>query len=139
MEKAAGCIIVKYFNEVPHILMAHPAGNWKNKKFGFPKGHLEEGEDLTEGAKRETIEESGITPDILEYLGSVYTKNKKKKVHAFIALYKSGPLDGKKATNFQKEEVDVVKFYPIDKAIQMAHPYQKELFEKAKEYVENEL
>lgn len=139
MEKAAGCIIVKYFNEIPHVLMVHPAGNWKNKKFGFPKGHLEEGEDLTIGAKRETEEETGITPDILDYLGQVKTKSKKKIVHAFIALYKSGSLEGKKATNFQKEEVDVVKFYPIDEAIEMAHLYQVELFKKAKEYIESEL
>lgn len=134
-ETSAGCIIVKTYNGVPHVLLVHAAGNWKNKQFGFPKGRTEDGEDIERAAIRETKEETGITPDVLEHLGSAKTKKTKKTVHAFMALYKSGSLDGKKATDFQREEVDIAKFYPLDKAIEMVYAYQKPLMEKAKEYV----
>lgn len=138
-ETSAGCIVVKTYNGVPHVLLVHAAGSWKNKKFGFPKGRVEDGEDIKRAAERETKEESGITPDILDYIGSAKTKKAKKTVHAFIAFYKSGPLDGKKATDYQREEVDVAKFYPIKKAVDMVYAYQKPLLEKAKKYIEENL
>lgn len=138
-EISAGCIVVKTYNGIPHVLLVHAAGNWKNKKFGFPKGRVENGEDLKSAAARESKEETGITSDVLDYIGSTKIKKSKKTVHAFMALYQSGPLDGKKATNFQREEVDVAKFYPIDKAIEMVYSYQKPLLEKAKKYIEEEL
>lgn len=135
MIESSGCVVVKAYNGVPHVLLVHAAGNWGNKRFGFPKGHVEENEELEITAARETEEETGISPDILEYLGSANTKRSKKVVHAFIAFYKSGTLDGKKAVNFQKEEVDVAKFYPIDRAVEMVYAYQKPLLEKAQKYI----
>jgi len=137
MQVAAGCMIIKYYNGIPHVLMVHPSGNWKNLTFGFPKGHVEEGENLIKAAARETIEETGIEADIIDYLGFAYTKGKRKKVHAFVAYYKNGPIEGKKATNFQKEEIDVARFYPLEKAIAISHKYQKPLFEKLKKYIDS--
>lgn len=137
MEESAGCIIVKHFNGVPHILLAHAAGNWRTKLMGFPKGHVDEGEDTKRAAIRETKEEVGITPDIINYLGSSKTK-KGKRVHAYMAFVKSGRLDGKKAVDLQKEEVDLAKFYPLDKADEMVYVYQRPLIKKAQEYVKRE-
>lgn len=129
--------MVKQFNGEPHILMVHAAGNWRNKKFGFPKGMVEKGEDLSAAAIRETREETGIVPLILDYLSSV--KKKKKEVHAYIATYESGALKGKEAVDYQRSEVDVAKFYPLDQAINMSYDYQKPLFEKAQKYIEENL
>jgi predicted NUDIX family NTP pyrophosphohydrolase len=137
MDRSAGCIIIKHFNGVPHVLLAHAAGNWRSKLMGFPKGHVDEGEDLKKTAIREVQEEVGVTATILDKLGEVKTK-RGKQVTAFVALYKSGRLDGKKALDLQKEEVDWAKFYPIDQAIDMVYSYQKPLFQKAKAYIEKE-
>lgn len=136
MDKSAGCIIVKEFDAEPHVLMIHAAGNWRNKKMGFPKGEIHNGESPHETAIRETKEEVGITPIILDSLGTVKTRSGKKEVHAFIALYGDGPLDDKKATKLQKGEVDYAKFFPIDSAIEMCYEYQRPLFERAKKYIE---
>ena len=137
MEESAGCIILKHFNGIPHVLLAHAARNWRIKLMGFPKGHVDEGEDIKTTAIRETKEEVGITPDIVYYLGSSKTK-KGKKVHAFFAFVKSGKLDGKKAVDIQKEEVDLAKFYPLDKAENMVYVYQRPLIKKAQQYVKQE-
>jgi 8-oxo-dGTP diphosphatase len=134
---SAGCVVMKVFNGEPHVLMTHSAGNWQNKLFGIPKGHVEQGEDLKEAALRETKEETGITAEIIDYLGSV--KKPGKTVHAYIALYKSGSLDGKKAIDYQRSEIDVAKFYPVDQAVEMSYTYQRELLKKAKEYIETEM
>jgi NADH pyrophosphatase NudC (nudix superfamily) len=137
MVTSAGCVVVKTFNGEPHILMTHSAGNWQNKLFGIPKGHVEKGEDLKEAALRETEEETGIKAEIVHYLGSV--KKPGKTVHGFIALYKSGSLDGKKAIDYQRAEIDVAKFYPVDQAVEIAYTYQRDLLKKAKEYIETEM
>ncbi len=137
MEESAGCIIVKHFNGIPHVLLAHAAGNWNNKLMGFPKGHVEKGESLKRTAIRETKEEVGITPDIVDYLGSSRT-NKRKKVHAFIAFMKKGKLDGKKPINLDKNEIDYAKFYPLNEAESKVYIYQRPLFKKAIEYVNRE-
>lgn len=137
MEESAGCIILKHFNGIPHILLAHAAGNWRTKLMGFPKGHVDEGEDRKRAAVRETEEEVGITPDIISYLGSAKTK-KGKRVHAYLAFVKSGRIEGKKAVDLQKEEVDLAKFYPLAGADQMVYVYQRPLIKKAQMYVKQE-
>lgn len=40
----------------------------KGVSWSFPKGHLDEGEDILEGAKREIHEESGIEPSKLKLI-----------------------------------------------------------------------
>jgi len=137
MEESAGCIIIKHFNGIPHVLLAHAAGNWRTKLMGFPKGHVDESESLEKAAIRETREEVGIVPDIINYLGSVKTK-KGKRVHAYLAFMKSGKLDGKKAIDLHKEEIDYAKFFPLENADQLVYTYQRPLIQKAKEYVERE-
>lgn len=63
-EISAGLIAYYFDNETKQFkfLLAHPGGPYfKNvKKFGFPKGQVEEGEDLKETAIREFKEETGI-------------------------------------------------------------------------------
>ena len=135
MEESAGCIIIKHFNGVPHILLAHATGNWRTKLMGFPKGHIDEGESLEKAAIRETKEEVGIVPDIINYIGFVKTK-KGKKVHAYLAFVESGKLNGKKATELHKEEIDYAKFFPLKDAEQLVYDYQRPLIQKAKEHVE---
>lgn len=142
MDISSGCIVVKKFNGEPHILMVHAAGNWKNKNFGFPKGIIEENENTSAAAARETEEETGVIVDIIGYLGSVHRNVKglpHKEVHAYIALYKDGNLEGKNVLDFQKSEIDVAKFYPVDQAVEIAYGYQKPLLEKAKEFIKKEL
>jgi 8-oxo-dGTP pyrophosphatase MutT (NUDIX family) len=68
--------------------------NRKDTKWFFPKGHIDEGEDLEEAARREIEEETGLTD--LEYIDTLpsYTRpgidknshytNELKEIHMFL-------------------------------------------------------
>jgi len=60
-EKSAGAIIYRVKDGVPHYLLLHyPSGHWE-----FAKGHIEEGENPEDAAKREIAEETGIKNIVL--------------------------------------------------------------------------
>lgn len=61
-EVSAGGIVFRRTSDLtPHYLLIRDAyNNW-----GFPKGHLEEGETPLDAARRETSEETGLTELVL--------------------------------------------------------------------------
>lgn len=55
-ERSAGAVVFQDTPEGPHyLLLRYGGGNW-----GFPKGHVEEGETDLQAAQREVMEETGI-------------------------------------------------------------------------------
>ncbi len=88
-----------------------------NSNWGFPKGHMEEGETEVETAKRETKEETNVDVFIdenkryeIEY---VTNKNVNRRVIYFLAR----KLNGKEIP--QHGEVDAIKWFTIDEALEM--------------------
>jgi bis(5'-nucleosidyl)-tetraphosphatase len=55
--RASGVIIYYLEQDEPHFLLLRSR---RDRSWGFPKGHLLEGEDLLTGAMRELWEETGI-------------------------------------------------------------------------------
>ncbi|MDD3066141.1 MAG: NUDIX domain-containing protein [Endomicrobiaceae bacterium] len=64
-ETSAGAIIYTVKNGDILFLLVYSA---KNLQWGFPKGHIEEGETEIQAAKREIFEETGISE--LEFAGN---------------------------------------------------------------------
>lgn len=62
-----------------------------DKKWCFPGGHLDEGENAKDGARRELEEETGMKPKSLTALGAKTVKNGSVKVHAFSADVEGEP------------------------------------------------
>ena len=66
-KQSAGLLMYKIVDSVPYYFLVHPAGPfWKNKEYGswsIPKGEFLDGDDKLECAKREFLEETGITPE----------------------------------------------------------------------------
>ncbi len=89
-EISAG-FVVFYFNkekkEIEFLLLLNSKGHWD-----FPKGHIEKGESLIEGAKRELEEEAGIKkikvyPGFMEKISYYYVEKGErrfKKVYFFL-------------------------------------------------------
>ncbi len=124
-EKAAGCIIIK---EGKVLLILQKDGNF----WGFPKGHLEEGETEIEAAKRETLEETGLEVEIdasKRYETNYIVRDEIDKTSVFyLAKVKAGRL--KK----QEEEVEEIKWFDLKEAIEkITYDNLKEIFKQALE------
>ncbi len=87
---AGGIVFRRKGNRIWIAMMQDPYGKWT-----FPKGHVEEGEELEEAAARETLEELGLEQiRLLESLGKIdiwfrdrYQKKGKlihKDIHYFL-------------------------------------------------------
>ncbi|WP_211289823.1 hypothetical protein SPSIL_029580 [Sporomusa silvacetica DSM 10669] len=80
---SAGLLMYRLNTGRLELLLAHPGGPYfvdkDDRYWGIPKGHLEIGETIAEGAVREFIEETGIDPDLSYsiYLGSAPGKYKR--------------------------------------------------------------
>ncbi len=75
----------------------------------FPKGHVEQGENLQQAAEREIKEETGILSKVADYLGKIdYTfKGDTYEVHFFLMR----PI-GNTDTWFQHRNIDSFLFPP---------------------------
>ncbi len=61
IETSAGGVIVRWHGEIPHVLLIRDG----YRHWGFPKGHLEDGETPDAAALREVEEETGLCDLIL--------------------------------------------------------------------------
>lgn len=55
-EISAGAIVFRYDGEIKYLFLRYEAGHWD-----FPRGGIEKGESEKETAKREILEETGIS------------------------------------------------------------------------------
>ena len=121
-EKSCGCIIVK--NE--KVLLVYE----KNRNFwGFPKGHMEDGENEIETALREVKEEVGIDVEI--DIEKRYTLNYiiRNEIDKTTVLYIAKP----KNENFvlQEDEIENAKWCSYDEALDiLTFDNWKEMFRK---------
>src|SRR5262245_3792411 len=82
--QSSGTLLYRMTPDGWSVLIVHPSG-WYNrsKPWSIPKGVPDEGESLEAAARRETWEETGITPGELVVLGSVKYQKSGKTVHCF--------------------------------------------------------
>lgn len=107
-ETSAGCVVYRIKNNKPQILLVE---TFFSPHIQIPKGHIEPGESRIQAAKRETYEETGIKPEIIDFLGSFEEKTSKglKTVYVFLgkAINPDDILGG-------DEEIKEVSWHDID-------------------------
>jgi predicted NUDIX family NTP pyrophosphohydrolase len=118
--QSAGTLLYRHVDGQLEVLLVHPSGNYnRHKPWSIPKGLPDEGESLEDAARRETLEETGLTAGPLEPLGSIaYTKSR-KQVHAFAGPAPAG------LPRCASWEVDCAEFVPIQRARELLHPDQR--------------
>jgi predicted NUDIX family NTP pyrophosphohydrolase len=140
--ESAGLLLFRRRDGALEIFLAHPGGPfWKNKDLGawtLPKGLVDEGEALLDGAQREFREETGIVPTgPFLPLGAIRQKAG-KLVHAWAW---EGDADAAcTVSNVMKTEwprasgrwitfpeVDRCAWFPADEARVRINPAQSEL------------
>jgi predicted NUDIX family NTP pyrophosphohydrolase len=120
MKESSGTLLYRRQNGQLEVLLVHPSGNYNRRApWGIPKGLVEEGEDLETTARRETLEETGVTAGKLVSLSSIDYQKSRKRVHCFAG---AAPADAD--PRCASWEIDQAQFLPFDEARQRIHPDQ---------------
>lgn len=93
------------------------------RRWGLPKGHVEEGEGVLDTAVREVLEETGLEGRVVERLGDItywYSDRTNegepvrifKRVYFFLLRWLRGDVSD------HDHEADEARWFPIDNAIQ---------------------
>lgn len=130
-ESSCGAIVYRIINgEVRFLLIK----NKRSLNWGFPKGHMERGENEKETAYREVLEEAGIRirfmPDFRFKSEYSIQGRIEKKVIIFLATTDDT------TTTIQREEIEEYLWLKFDKAMNsLKFPNDKVLLRKANEYL----
>jgi predicted NUDIX family NTP pyrophosphohydrolase len=119
MRQSAGTLLYRQGEEGLEVLLVHPSGAYNRRApWSIPKGEPDEA-DLEATARRETLEETGVTAGSLVPLGSIIYQKSRKEVHGF-----AGPAPAGAAPTTASWEVDQATFVPLSRARQLLHPDQ---------------
>jgi len=114
-EVACGCII---FDENKNVLLIHQiAGDY----WGFPKGHVEEGETELQTALREVKEEVGLDVEIIDpkYRYVLNYLIKEENVDKTTILYLARPKQENAKVIIQEAEVAESKWITTEEALEL--------------------
>jgi predicted NUDIX family NTP pyrophosphohydrolase len=126
MKISAGTLLYRIRNGETEVLLVHPSGHYNRAKpWGIPKGMPDEGESLEAAARRETLEEAGVTAGELESIGFIDYKKSGKRIHAF-----AGPAPEDARPRCASWEVDGAEFMPLDRAKELIHPDQRPFLDR---------
>lgn len=131
-ERSCGAVVLDETESEKKVLLIK---NKRSAHWGFPKGHIEEGESEKETAIRETKEETGIDIDIVDGFSckSEYTIQGKveKAVVIFLAKAKNNRVVK------QDEEIDEYIWVDFGAAMRMLKfENDRNILIKAKEYID---
>ena len=112
MKQSAGTLLYRERANGLEVLLVHPSGPYNQKApWSIPKGEPGEETDLEETARRETLEETGITSGPLIPLGHVDYRKSRKRIHCF-----AGPAPRNVEPRCASWEIDQARFIPVAEA-----------------------
>ncbi len=116
--KTGAVLIVPLLDDDTVLLIREYAAGTDRYELAFPKGHIEEGEDMLEAADREIQEEIGYGANKLEHIHSFSIAPGYLSHYTHIVLARD--LYGNKILGDEPEEIEVVpwKIKEIDKLLQ---------------------
>ena len=135
-EYSAGSIIYRLEKEKIEFLLVQ---SMLNHTWGFPKGHLEAGENEKQAAQREVYEEVGLKPiydfNFSESITYKIARDRLKTVTFFLSKF-----DSRQDIKLQESEISAFKWATLKAASSCLH-YEElnALLEKAQDYIENEI
>jgi 8-oxo-dGTP pyrophosphatase MutT (NUDIX family) len=116
VETSAGGVIYRWCERVPHVLLIRdPYDHW-----GFPKGHLENGETPDAAALREVEEETGLCHLVLgPPLGTIdwYFRARGRLVHKFCHFFLIESPSGETCPQTD-EGITACRWLPLSEAIE---------------------
>jgi 8-oxo-dGTP pyrophosphatase MutT (NUDIX family) len=132
IETSAGGVIVRWHGRVPYVLLIRdPYKHW-----GFPKGHLENGETPDAAALREVMEETGLAHLVLgPRLGTIdwYFRARGRLIHKYCHFFLIESPDGD-TTPQADEGITDCRWLPLSEALEViSYDNAREMLRKAAE------
>ena len=132
-EKSCGAVVYMSYNDTIEFLAVRSK---VHSHWGFPKGHVQEGESEQETAKREVLEETGLVITLcedfrtsVEYLP---VEDTCKEVVFFIGQALS------QYVNIDQREIQDYKWFNYNKMLELlTFDNDKKILSEAKNYIDN--
>ncbi len=113
-------LIVPMLDDDTVLLIKEYSSGIEDYTLGFPKGAIDQGEDLYQAADRELMEEAGFSAKHYTYLKDVYLSPNYMKQH--ISLVVAEDLSVKTAQGDEPEDLEVVPWKLSDIDALITHP-----------------
>jgi predicted NUDIX family NTP pyrophosphohydrolase len=131
MRQSAGILLYRGSGRDLEVLLVHPSGNYNRRApWSIPKGEPGKETDLEETARRETLEETGLTAGKLVAFGHIDYRKSRKRVHCF-----AGPAPADTEPRCASWEIDQARFVSIDEARTLLHPDQVPFLDRLMEHL----
>lgn len=126
-EKSCGAVVYNLNgNEVEFLIIKHKSGD----HWGFPKGHVEEGESENETALREIREETGLSVELIN--GFTYRMKYSPKVGTIKEVVYFVAHSKDKLVSCQESEISDFKWLALKDAIDtVTHENSRKLLREA--------
>jgi predicted NUDIX family NTP pyrophosphohydrolase len=119
LKQSAGTLLYRQGTSEWEVLLVHPSGNYNRRApWSIPKGEPDPDETPEKAARRETLEETGVTAGDVISLGFTIQKGR-KQIDCF-----AGPAPADAAPRTASWEVDQACFVSLSKARTLLHPDQ---------------
>jgi predicted NUDIX family NTP pyrophosphohydrolase len=131
MKHSAGTLLYRHGEQGLEVLLIHHSGPYNRRApWGIPKGLPNPDEDLETAARRETLEETGVTAGDLVSLGSLDYTRSRKRTHCF-----AGPAPEDAAPHCASWEVDCAEFLPMAVARERIHPDHRPFLDRLEHWL----
>jgi predicted NUDIX family NTP pyrophosphohydrolase len=133
-KQSAGCLLYRRSGDGLEVLIVHASGAYNRRApWSIPKGIPDEGEkDLEATARRETLEETGVTAGPLTPLGFIDYQKSRKRVFCF-----GGPAPAGADPRPASWEIDQARFVPPAEARELLHPDQRVFLDRLDEHLKS--
>ena len=113
-ESSCGAVVFRDIKgEVKYLLIK----NRRSAHWGFPKGHIEQGETLEQTALREVLEETGLHINIIDGFNCVSKYKIRDKIDKMVTILVGTTSDT--STVIQREEIEDFIWLTYDKAMNL--------------------
>lgn len=128
-KQSAGTLLYRQGDAGVEVLLVHPSGSYnRHAPWSIPKGLVDGDESLEAAARRETLEETGVTAGSLSSLGFIDYQKSAKRVHCFAG---HAPADA--TPRCASWEIDQACFVTLEKARELLHVDQQPFLGRLRE------
>jgi tRNA nucleotidyltransferase (CCA-adding enzyme) len=130
-ESSSGAIVYREISgEIRYLLIK----NKRSAHWGFPKGHLEEGETPLDAAKREVLEETGLHIDVIDGFEGVSEYKIRNLINKQVSIFIGTTQDTR--TSIQESEIDDYIWLTYENACaQLKYENDRSLLTKAVDFL----